>query len=198
MTDEQLAAIRARCEAATPGPWKGDADDGTVQYELRGIHNQLILTVDGRYYESGFLGDNSINDEAFVTHSWADVTALLAEIERLRAENADLIEANNVLARDRTAITDDCFAADMARFALLAEVERLRAATRWTPVSEALPEQGRGACLVYVWSVYGYRYATEARRDVRGWRLAGAGWVPEGEATHWMPLPELPKGGDDD
>jgi formylmethanofuran dehydrogenase subunit E len=50
-----------------------------------------------------------------------------AEVERLRAEVADLTEANDVLARDRTAITDDCYRSDIARVALEVERNALRA-----------------------------------------------------------------------
>lgn len=63
MTDEQLAAIRARANAATPGPWTSYEKNPTDEY-----------------YASCFPAD-----EEFIGHSRDDVPALLDEVERLRA-----------------------------------------------------------------------------------------------------------------
>ena len=43
MTDEQLAEIRARCEAATPGPW---IREGAVISSLRGVWYALKTSAD--------------------------------------------------------------------------------------------------------------------------------------------------------
>lgn len=69
MTDEELAQIRAREAEATPGPW-------AVSY-----------AVDGHIGLEG-----TVADAAFVTAARHEVPALLAEVERRRAENAEMRE----------------------------------------------------------------------------------------------------------
>lgn len=62
----------------------------------------------------------------------------------------------------------------------------------WISVEERLPEEN-GYYLVY--TKYGYieveRYKTWDDDDLDG----GYWWEFEGLVTHWMPLPEAPKGG---
>ncbi|MDA8311047.1 MAG: hypothetical protein M0Z46_10635 [Actinomycetota bacterium] len=80
-TDLDLAAIRARCDAATPGPWA----QGMAGYKL-------LPEVD--YHAAfGFIivsddlsddGQRGVADAAFIAHAREDVPALLAENERLR------------------------------------------------------------------------------------------------------------------
>jgi hypothetical protein len=85
MTD--LAEIRARCEAATPGPWESVQDyyDGPwyMLYEQRCAgDNKTSDLFDGR---SHYLID-APNNAAFAAHAREDIPALLAEVERLRAD----------------------------------------------------------------------------------------------------------------
>lgn len=94
---ERLEEIRARCEAATPGPWRGDRHDGSIKYAMYGADDTAVLTVDHKDATSGFLGDRCVADEEFVLHSRADVSWLLAEIERLRSE----LEAAKATSTDR-------------------------------------------------------------------------------------------------
>lgn len=67
MTDEQLAEIRARCEAATPGPW---IREGAVISSLRGVWYALKTSADRA-------------DLSLMFHACEDIPALLAEVERL-------------------------------------------------------------------------------------------------------------------
>jgi len=60
-----LDAIKARCEAATPGPWTVSLGD---------LH--CIIPEDS----------NGINDWHFCANAREDVPALVAEVERLQAE----------------------------------------------------------------------------------------------------------------
>ena len=87
MTDEQLAAIRARCELATRGPWDGPLKDlGEVPSfaELDFYFSQSFEV----YPAHGEIGPVSVvsnrDDANFIIHVREDVPALLAEIERLR------------------------------------------------------------------------------------------------------------------
>jgi hypothetical protein len=68
MTD--LAEIRARCEAATPGPW---IREGAVISSLRGVWYALKTSADRA-------------DLSLMFRACEDIPALLAEVERLRAD----------------------------------------------------------------------------------------------------------------
>ncbi len=79
MTDMELAAIRERAEAATPGEWRYDDfgqpdypnvynDSGRVAVPLHGMEACI---------------DNKA-DALFIAHARADIVALLAEVEVLR------------------------------------------------------------------------------------------------------------------
>jgi hypothetical protein len=65
MTD--LAEIRARCEAATPGPW---IREGAVISSLRGVWYALKTSADRA-------------DLSLMFRACEDIPALLAEVERL-------------------------------------------------------------------------------------------------------------------
>lgn len=101
-----LDAIRARCDAATAGPWEYAEDNGIVVAGLQRhgpghiSYDTLIVAVEGG--EPGLDETEQQYDArveanaAFVAAAWADVPALLAlveqqaaEIERLRRERAD-------------------------------------------------------------------------------------------------------------
>lgn len=92
ITQEQLAEWQALTEAATPGPWRGDRDDGTIKYAVLGYRDETIIAVDHKNGTSGFLGDNGDNDEKFVTAAREAMPALLAEVKR-QAERAEAAEA---------------------------------------------------------------------------------------------------------
>lgn len=62
MSDIDIDAIRARAEAATPGPW-ADHDGPLLEDVVAYIYSDA--------------------DEAFIAHAREDVPALLAEVERL-------------------------------------------------------------------------------------------------------------------
>ena len=97
VTQEHLEQWRALADAATPGPWRGDTDRGELKYAVLGGDRELVIKVDHKNAESGFVGDNGENDGAFVLAARTAVPALLAEVERLRAENAELHSENEML-----------------------------------------------------------------------------------------------------
>jgi hypothetical protein len=97
MTDSELAAIRARCDAATPGPWhEGNhrevlSSDNMPLFQcwsawvgLRGI----------RFDEAEKVFDVAANVE-FLIHAREDIPALLAEIEHLQSEAEEYLEYAN-------------------------------------------------------------------------------------------------------
>lgn len=72
MTKEQLDEIRARADAATPGPWINDDD-----LSITGANGTDVCI---------WWDLVSADDAEFIAAARTDVPALLAEIERLRAE----------------------------------------------------------------------------------------------------------------
>lgn len=77
MDAKTLQAIRARADAATPGPW-GYGDFGFVSNG-----NQIIVQTWDRMEENF---DNSRNNGEFIAHARTDIPALLDEVARLREE----------------------------------------------------------------------------------------------------------------
>ena len=91
MTPAERAEIAARAEAATPGPWATESMDG-FHYLSHGIGDSL-LTVDDD--EIGCVENKG--DSTFIAHARTDIPRLLAEVERLAAENARLRDASKEL-----------------------------------------------------------------------------------------------------
>ncbi len=76
MSDLDLPAIAARTDAATPGPWSSTA-----------TYPHLVMQPDDDGWMISFnLAGKMVEDAAFVAHAREDVPALLAEVQRLRAE----------------------------------------------------------------------------------------------------------------
>lgn len=98
MTKLDLEAIKARCEAATPGPWNvaigNFSDDVSVVY----VGSPGPKGSDQERYNL------SKDDQKFVAHARADVPALVAEVEKLYA--ALMKESDKVLELLRRII--DC------------------------------------------------------------------------------------------
>lgn len=86
MTRDQLDAIRARVEAATPGPWEPSSDTLTwIHVEAHGLTVAECRTYLNRQHTDA---QNDAN-AAFIAKAREDVPALLAEVERLTAEIKD-------------------------------------------------------------------------------------------------------------
>lgn len=102
MTDDELEAIRARAEEATPGPW-------IVMPELCGTDGQGVYHAEslGPICEVGDpypRGDNRPQENmTFIAHAREDIPALLAdrdelvaEVFRLRALVGDVLEKHRM------------------------------------------------------------------------------------------------------
>lgn len=84
MTEEQLRQIRERCDNATAGPWFNFGDwmiHTVVDVEHNGIPSQKTI------------GTVRKENADFIASSRTDIPALLAEVERLQAENSTLKKA---------------------------------------------------------------------------------------------------------
>src|SRR3990167_8085811 len=75
MTAADLAAIKARADAATAGPWHW-TEDG-----LEDANNQYVVA--GNFSCEAYAGKEA--DAAFISAASSDVPALIAEVDRLRA-----------------------------------------------------------------------------------------------------------------
>lgn len=89
LTPEQLAEIRARAAAATPGGWVSPWD--THSDDSEDPRYDRIATEDGAFvcgldwYDRPRFAIKE-GDAAFITHARADIPALLDEVERLTHE----------------------------------------------------------------------------------------------------------------
>jgi len=93
MTPERIAEIRARLEAATPGPWLEVSD--LPMYAIAGPGRYRVVATPNqnshRYARPGETIDTGIGnamDAAFIAAAPTDVADLLAEVERLTAQIA--------------------------------------------------------------------------------------------------------------
>lgn len=87
MTDKELAEIRARCEAATKGPWvecrNGGGDDFLYSIDSEPTGLPIVKADCGVYPPEK-------EDADFIAHAREDIPKLLAEVERLRKQVAEL------------------------------------------------------------------------------------------------------------
>lgn len=80
---------------------------GGLKYECTGDEGSLVLKVDHKNDEWGFVGDNgSADEEFFLACTPAAVLALIAEVELLESNNADMILRNKIL-RERPDLKPD-------------------------------------------------------------------------------------------
>lgn len=97
-----LEEIKARCEAATPGPWKWEGQDGVDLSLVAGERNSHVMHA--RWTSTGFVGIDSwceVIEEAdaeFIAHARQDIEVLLKRLALAEAacESASkLIESGN-------------------------------------------------------------------------------------------------------
>lgn len=87
-TDERHEAARARCEAATDGPW--ESCGGAIEGGPTSGRDVVTTEVDCMSYCYGGTGRGveRPEDREFIAHARTDLADALDEIERLRAESA--------------------------------------------------------------------------------------------------------------
>lgn len=87
-----LDAIKARLAAATPGPWEWSVRPKRHmlihRFSERGHLTVLETEGDSEYAEYPCANEA---DRAFIEHAPSDIAALIAEVERLRAERAAVV-----------------------------------------------------------------------------------------------------------
>jgi len=164
-----IDAILARCEAATPGPWRADGHHGCKQVRGRktGAHRQA-------QYQTEVCWTPGLSDEhedyanaEFIAHARTDVPALCDEVAALRAENERLREAHHRLHR-----LFDATNADRAH----AEAER---DARLPVIDGPLPDASRVPTRVYAVAIDD----TECPWTV--WNSEDRGWVNDDNGENW-------------
>ena len=84
LDDNELEAIRQRCDRAKPGPWKS-----FVEGRDHTSGSSFIMTgTDGNRGEDIELSGATAADQDFIAHARQDIPRLLFEISRLKALNA--------------------------------------------------------------------------------------------------------------
>lgn len=81
LTDDELAAIEARAESATPGKWEWSWYPYHRGMLISKSHGKVIYVRD-----NGKI-DGSVTDTEFIAHSRTDIERLLNHIRTLSAEN---------------------------------------------------------------------------------------------------------------
>ena len=80
LTNEELTAIKARCEAATPGPWKP-----YIEGRDHVSGSSFIMTGEGATRGDDIeLTGATEADYDFIAHARQDIPRLLEEVEELR------------------------------------------------------------------------------------------------------------------
>lgn len=84
LTKAEIAEMRARCEAATPGPWTDvrpgrDAETGFS----KGVIVAAVAPRQGIYADPPG-GSYPAADQSFIAHARTDLPRLLDELERMR------------------------------------------------------------------------------------------------------------------
>lgn len=98
-----LQAIRARSEAATPGPWEWRVCGNDSVY-IRAETLDGVIELEDDYSGYPECGEHLImemlgHDADFIAHARTDIPAMLAEVGRLQAENERLDQINQVYAK---------------------------------------------------------------------------------------------------
>lgn len=128
MTLEELAAIRVRVDKATPGPWYrvGPPWNSYLPFVVAGDADphvgRFVCDLDPEPADEPDEPGNEHADAEFIAHSRADVPALIAEIERLRADAAGNPTMSSLLQLADQKAADWQAKAERAE----AEIERLK------------------------------------------------------------------------
>lgn len=89
-----LDELKEMLEKITPEPWLGDMHNGQVKYEIKGGNGELVLRVNHKDGEFGFVGDNGINDADFVLKARTAIPVLIRVIENLIQDERYWIKGN--------------------------------------------------------------------------------------------------------
>lgn len=181
-----IKAIRELCEKATPGPWEvklHNEDYGQGYGETTffvDMYSELLKLGIADYAEKW---EKYSTLAAFISRSRTLIPALCDALEESESERLNL--ANEVARLARESIEREKMLARLeAEVAAAIEAQN---AQRWIPVTERLPEKNQ-PILAFTPAKGNTVYTIEACEGL----MCHAGKFTE--ITHWMPLPEPPKG----
>lgn len=89
LSDEELAAIRTRVKAASPGPWEAQEAFGGTFGRVRNDFGSLLGKTPRIFDGGGNPTIRRVEDAEFMAHARTDVPKLLDEIAALKAELAE-------------------------------------------------------------------------------------------------------------
>lgn len=101
-----LAAVRARCEAATPGPWVTTRPEPLRDGPAKGFSPGVLIAAtspsrENRVYATPPGGQYPSADQRFIAHAREDVPTLLAAAEGYAAAVAEAKEVRTLLRQAR-------------------------------------------------------------------------------------------------
>jgi hypothetical protein len=166
MTDIDIDAARALCDAATPGPWVWFGDLSIGNMYLSAGRKREVLWPSGMHTE-GYL-DVAPEDAAFIAAARDLVPALLAEVERLR----DQVIATPREQPHRRSIP--VLSALRAMEQAVAEVERLRGTVA---VLEGLNRTLAAECASATSRALDYKAERDEAQDALARVKALRGWI---------------------
>lgn len=164
MTSEELAAIKARAEAATPGPWEvGECNEVRAACPVVGFDRGTVDEMYVRHQECTYpncqpigMGDaprgyrvficetdngayGPLREDAeFIAHARTDVPALAEEVERLQKVADFHIGAHDIAERKREAyrraLTDACNALSREEWTRIADAHGIEFVENTTPM----------------------------------------------------------------
>ena len=129
ITDDEIKAARALCEAATPGPWTARFDEYVIGDNVSA--RVSIRNDDGAWVDSErtIVNESMRGDAAFIAAARTLVPRLLDEVERLKAALAEAVDIANDQVRQRTnlaaAVEGDAWRMAALRSALAEAVDAL-------------------------------------------------------------------------
>ena len=115
LASSELMEMKARCDAATPGPWESDGEViGWLGGEAPGVavwyehenqprnHSPICMCQPNRSGKYGVAGtEYPIEDAAIIAHARTDLPRLIEEVERLKVEVKRLTEALVIAKSDQ-------------------------------------------------------------------------------------------------
>ena len=101
---ERLEEIRARVEAATPGPWY--PQPGYVMRSESGVHPEVCLMCGPEH--TGVGSSDAVSDGAFIAHAREDIPYLLDRLERAEARVEELETRGGSYCRWCGSLADWC------------------------------------------------------------------------------------------
>lgn len=125
LTDEEIQAMRARCEAATPGPWTTTRPEPLRDGPAKGFSPGVLIAAtspsrENRVYATPPGGQYPSADQRFIAHARTDLPRALDEIGALRddlaaaaAREVALAEALRRAGRQMDSEADSLEACDM-------------------------------------------------------------------------------------